>query len=198
MGSVMGRSWSFAAVLLLALTGCGREGTVYAVAPDEARRDLVGTNIPDMAFGMSAHAEPAVATADGVEWHVVRGEDGSGLPDGGPTHEIMVLSATLAPSGESTLVTIAIRPAAGVDKTVFDKNMSDNPAVADMFRAIASEAVDAGLAHRRFEFANISAQIATATISLLPQISQQMDDAAREFEKRDQDTMDEAYRRDRR
>jgi hypothetical protein len=120
------------------------------------------------------------------------------LPDGGPTHEVLVLTATLAPSGGSTLVTVDIRPAAGVDKTAFDKNMNDNPAVADLFKAIAREAVDAGLAHRQFAFANVSTQIAAATVSMLPQISQQMDDAAREFEKRDQDTMDGAYRRDKR
>jgi hypothetical protein len=197
MGTVMARTLGAAALLLLvALAGCGQQGTVYAVAPDDARRDLVGTRIPDMAFGMSAHAEPAVSTADGVEWHVIRGEDGAVIGDGG--HEIMVLTATLAPSGGSTLVTVAIRPAAGIDKAVFDKNMDDNPAVADMFRAIAQEAVDAGLAHREFEFANVSAHIAAATISMLPQISQQMDDAARAFEKRDQDTMDDAYRRDKR
>jgi len=197
MGAVMGRRCrGLAALLLLVLAGCGQQGTVYAVSPDDARRDLVGTHIPDMAFGMSAHAEPAVSTVDGVEWHIVRAEDGATIGDGG--HEIMVLSATLAPSGGSTLVTIAIRPAAGIDKAVFDKNMNDNPAVADMFRAIAQEAVDAGLAHREFEFANVSAHIAAATISMLPQISQQMDDAARAFEKHDQDTIDDAYRRDKR
>ena len=197
MGTMMRRCGNLAALLLLvALAGCGQQGTVYAVAPDDARRDLVGTRIPDMAFGMSAHAEPAVSTTDGVEWHIVRGEDAAAIGDGG--HEIMVLSATLAPSGGSTLVTIAIRPAAGIDRAVFDKNMNDNPAVADMFRAIAQEAVDAGLAHRDFEFANVSAHIAAATISMLPQISQQMDDAARAFEKHDQDTMDDAYRRDKR
>jgi len=196
MGTLIHRSRVLAVISLLVLAGCGRHGTVYAVATDAARQDLVGTIIPDLAFGNSAHAEPAVGTADGVEWHIVRGDDAAALPGGTPSREIMVLSATLANADEGTLVSVDVKPAAGVDSKAFEQNMSDNPAVADMFRAIAREAVDAGLSHRPFEFGNVSAQIAMATVSMLPQITQQMDEAARAYEQRDRDTIDDAYRRE--
>jgi hypothetical protein len=194
-----------AALLLLVLAGCGQQSTVYSVAPDAARHDLVGTRIPDMAFGMSAHVEPAVATADGVAWHVIVSADTPAIghdvmmtmPDGTPGREVMVLSAMLARSDKGTLVTIEIRPALGADRNAFDKTMNNQPAVAGMFRAIASEAVDAGLSHRPFEVKNISARIAIATLSMLPQIRQKMDEAARAFEQRDLDTIHNAYRTDR-
>ena len=52
-----------ALALLALLTGCG-QGRVYPLSADAARSALVGTTIPDIAFGKSAHSGPGEATAD--------------------------------------------------------------------------------------------------------------------------------------
>lgn len=183
------------AVLSLALCACGRQGTVYAVQPKAASDTLVGMRIPDLAFGDMAHAEPAEATPDGVAWRVVRGSQE--MPEEGDSdHTVLLLSATLAQVDGGTLVSVSLKPPPGGDKAAFDSTIGGHPAVADMFRAIASEAVDAGLTHRAFAFANIRTSILLATVSMLPEIRQKLDDTAKASEQRDRDTLDNAYRED--
>src|SRR3977135_1892290 len=58
---------------LLLLAGCGSYATPYAGTPAAAREALVGTTIPDLAFGGEAHAEPARATGEGVVWQIDKG-----------------------------------------------------------------------------------------------------------------------------
>ena len=72
-----------ALALLAALAGC-QQGRVYPLSPDAARSALVGSTIPDMAFGKQAHSSPGEATPDGVAWMVSPGpaEGGTAADDG--------------------------------------------------------------------------------------------------------------------
>ena len=158
----------------------------------------MGTKIPGLAFGYAVHTGAGVATGDGVAWYVQQGPDND--PDGphfAPTPDIMRLTATLKPAkGGGTEVSVAIQPVAGTDVARFERLLTQRPAIAGMFRSITSEQVDAALTNRAFNFANVRQNIAVAMISMLPEIRKSMDKAGDEFEHRDRETVENAYRAD--
>jgi hypothetical protein len=53
-----------AVVLAAALGGCGTPAKTYPIAPAAAWAELMGTTIPGMAFGETAHGMPASGTPD--------------------------------------------------------------------------------------------------------------------------------------
>jgi predicted small lipoprotein YifL len=181
-----------ALALLAALAGC-HQGKVYPLSPDAARSALVGTTIPDMAFGKSAHSDPGEATADAVAWRIVRGPAEEAGPPGEGDDEMMKLTATLAPvpGGVEVSVDIGARP--GADPQAVAKALSQKPAVERYFRTIAREQVDSVLTRRPFRFEAISGDMAVAMVSMLPEIRKQMDDAAAAYERRDTETIHHAY-----
>lgn len=171
------------------LAGCGSGWASYAVTSEAARHALVGTTIPDLAFGYEAHAEPARPIGNGVVWQIDRGAG-----DTSAREPLLLLVAKLAPVQGGTEVSVDVQPAAGTDRAAFDKTVTGQPAVHDLFVAIASEAVDAGLGHREFNLARIHFQMAVAALSMLPQIHDQMDRAAAAHEQQERNAVDEAYR----
>jgi len=174
---------------LFLLTGCGSSGTTYAVTPEAARHALDGTTIPDLAFGGEAHAEPASPIGDGMVWQIDRGPQ-----DTETSEPILLLVAKLAPVRGGTEVTVDVQPAAGTNQAAFDQTITRQPAVHDLFAAIASEAVDARLAHRAFDLGRIRTQMAVAALSMLPQIQDQVDRAAAAHEQQERNAVDDAYR----
>jgi hypothetical protein len=183
-----------AAVLaVLALTGCG-QGKVYPLSSDAARSALVGTTIPDIAFGKSAHSGPGEAVADGVAWTVLLGSDeDAALPGDGHDSGVMKLTAKLAPASGGVEVSVDIDPPAGADPKRLAEAESQRPAVFSYFRTVAREQVDAVLTRRAFNFAAVSGDMAVATVSMLPDIRKQMDDAEAAYERQDQETIHRAY-----
>ena len=171
------------------LSGCGSSWATYSVTPDQARHVLEGTTIPDLAFGGEAHAEPARATVDGVVWQIDRGAS-----DASASEPLLLLVAKLAPAQGSTAVSVDVQPAPGTDRAAFDKTVIGQPAVHDLFVAIASEAADAGLAHRAFDLGRIHAQMALAALTMLPQMQDEVDSAAAAHEQQERNAVDEAYR----
>ena len=182
-----------ALAVIMALTGC-RQGEVYSLSPDAAQSALAGTTIPDIAFGKSAHTEPGKVTAEGVAWTIALGSDEDGDPPGdGHGGEIMRLAAKLAPAPGGVDVSVDIEPLSGADPRLLDKAMSERPAVFRYFRSVAREQVDSVLTRRAFSFAAVSGDMAVATVSMLPEIRKQMDDAASAYERQDQETIHRAY-----
>ena len=182
-----------ALAVLAALTGCG-QGEVYSLSPDAARSALVGTTIPDIAFGKSAHSGPGQATADGVTWSVVLGSDEDGaLPGGGDGDEVMKLAAKLAPASGGVEISVDIDPPSGGDPKRLAEAVAQRPAMFGYFRTVAREQVDAVLTHRAFNFGAVSGDLALAVFSSLPDIRKQLDDAAAADERKDQETMHRAY-----
>ena len=182
--------------LALGLCSCGQE-KAYPDTVEAAQAALVGSTIPDIAFGMSAHSEPAIAIPGGVEWFISRDQSGSeGSASPGSPKRLLVLTARFEPvsGGSGIRVAVDVEPATSAQAPAFAKGMGQKPAVAAMFRSITSEQVDATLSHRDFNFANIRQSMALATVSMLPEISNQMDSAAEEFHRRDRENVDDAYR----
>jgi hypothetical protein len=105
----------------------------------------------------------------------------------------MKLAAKLAPASGGVAVSVDIDPPSGGDPKRLADAMSQRPAVFGYFRTVAREQVDAVLTHRAFSFAAVSGDMAVATVSMLPDIRKQLDDAAAAYERQDQETIHHAY-----
>ena len=195
-----GQRWTNAAVALLlagSLAGCGRPTKTYSRTPFAAQAALTGTTIPGIAFGQSAHCAPGVGSSGRVVWTIEEGSDDEARAGELDTHHIiMKLSATLTAVAEGTEVAVDIQPPDGVDPAKIDDLERQQPAIARLWRSIASEQVDAALNRRGFDMANVRLAMATAVLAQLPQIGQQMDNAARENDRQQGERMDSAYRND--
>ena len=190
-GASIGRRAVAALAVLAALTGCSQ---VYSQSPAAARSALVGGAIPGIAFGMSAHSGPGVATADGVAWSVLLGPEEDGAPpDADGDSEVMKLAAKLAPASGGVEVSVDIVPPPRADPKVWAKALSQQPAMFRYFRSVAREQVDAVLTHRAFSFAAVSGDLALAVASNLPNIRKQLDEANAASDRYDQETMHHAY-----
>ena len=186
---------SFAALALLTTLAACDDTKHYSASTDAARAMLVGTTIPDIAFGNSAHSGPGEATADGVQWAVEVGPaDGSG---GDSVHgigdKVMMLKAKLVAAGDGTDLTVDLTPPPHVDPAKFKALFDQHPGMDGMFRNIVQEHADSVLTNRPFSYANVSGSMALAVLSELPNIRQQLDEDRKVYEQHERDTMDHAY-----
>jgi microcompartment protein CcmL/EutN len=147
-----------------------------------------------MAFGERAHGMPGSGTPGRVVWAIEAGPD-EAAQTGEPVtpHVIMRLSATLTPVAYGTAVSVDIEPAGGDDPARIDALDRQFPAMARLWRAIAGEQVDAVLTQRPFDMLNIRSAMASAAMSQLSQIGKQMNEAAKEVQRREEETIDRAY-----
>lgn len=186
---------SLAALALLAMLAACDDTKHYPASTDAARAMLVGTTIPDIAFGKSAHSGRGEATADGVQWAVeigpAEGLGGDPAPDIGD--KVMLLKAKLAAAGDGTDLTVDLTPPPHVDPAKFKALFDQHPGMDGMFRNIVQEQADSVLTNRPFSYANISASMALAVLSELPNIRQQLDEDRKVYEQHERDTMDHAY-----
>ena len=186
---------SFAALALLTMLAACDDTKHYPASTDAARAMLVGTTIPDIAFGNSAHSGPGEATAEGVQWAVEVGPaDGSGAElEHGIGDKVMMLKARLVAAGDGTDVTVDLTPPPQVDPAKFRALFDQHPGMDGMFRNIVQEQADSVLTNRPFSYANISASMALAVLSELPNIRQQLDEDRKVYEQHERDTIDHAY-----
>jgi hypothetical protein len=186
---------SLAALALLTMLAACDDTKHYPTSTDAARAKLVGTTIPDIAFGSSAHSGPGEATADGVQWAVEIGPaDGlGGDPVQGIGDKVMMLKAMLVAAGDGTDLTVDLTPPPHVDPAKFKALFDQHPGMDGMFRNIVQEQADSVLTNRPFSYANVSASMALAVLSELPNIRQQLDEDRKIYEQHERDTMDHAY-----
>ena len=189
------RSRSLAALALLTMLAACSDTKHYPTSTDAARAMLVGTTIPDIAFGKSAHSGLGEATADGVQWAVEIGS-ADGLGDD-PVHgigdKVMMLKAKLAAAGDGTDLTVDLTPPPHVDPAKFKALFDQHPGMDGMFRNIVQEQADSVLTNRPFSYANVSGSMALAVLSELPNIRQQLDEDRKIYEQHERDTIDHAY-----
>ena len=181
-----------ALALLTMLAAC--DGTKhYPASTTAARAMLVGTTIPDIAFGKSAHSGPGEAIADGVQWAVEIGPaDGLG-GDPVPGDKVMMLKAKLVAAGDGTDLTVDLTPPPHADPAKFKALFDQHPGMDGMFRNIVQEQADSVLTNRPFSYANVSGSMALAVLSELPNIRQQLDEDRKIYEQHERDTIDHAY-----
>ena len=186
---------SLAALALLTMLAACDDTKHYPTSTDAARAKLVGTTIPHIAFGASAHSGPGEATAEGVQWAVEVGPgDGSG---GDSVHgiddKVMMLKAKLVAAGDGIDLTVDLTPPPQVDPEKFKALFDQHPGMDGMFRNIVQEQADSVLTNRPFSYANVSASKALAVLGELPNIRQQLDEDRKVYEQHERDTMDHAY-----
>jgi hypothetical protein len=184
-----------AALALLAMLAACDDTKHYATSINAARTMLVGTTIPDIAFGKSAHSGRGEATADGVQWAVQMGSaDGVGSdPAQGVGDTVMILKAKLVAADDGTDVTTDLTPPPHVDPAKFKTLFEQHPGMDGMFRTIVQEQSDSVLTNRPFSYANISGSMALAVLRELPNIRQQLDEDRKIYEQHERDTIDHAY-----
>ena len=178
-----------AALALLTMIAACSDAKHYPVSTDAARAKLIGTTIPDIAFGSSAHSGPGEATADGVQWAVEMGGD----PVNGIGDKVMMLKAKLVAAGDGTDLTVDLTPPPHVDPVKFKALFDQHPGMDGMFRNVVQEQADSVLTNRPFSYANVSGSMALAMLSELPNIRQQLDEDRKVYEQHERDTMDHAY-----
>lgn len=172
-----------ALVAALLLSACGK-GAYYPVPPTEARNALVASEIPVMLFGSRAGGTEAVIRhGDTVVWRVLDMDD----------NELLRLSAQVQPDGEGSRIVTDVLPPEGPNKARAEKGIAANPQVAELYRTIASEQVNAVLNHRDFNMASITPAMMGATLATMPQIQQQAMKAASEAQKQDRANIQRAY-----
>src|SRR6201995_1027308 len=182
-----------ALALLTMLAACG-DTSHYPISIDAARAKLVGTTIPDIVFGASAHSGPGEATAEGVQWAVEVGPgDGSVGNSDGLGDKVMMLRARLVTAGDGIDLTVDLTPPPHVDPEKLKALFDQHPGMDGMFRNIVQEQADSVLTNRPFSYANVSASMALAVLSELPNIRQQLDEDMKVYEQHERDTIDHAY-----
>ena len=186
---------SLAALAILTMLAACDDAKHYPTSTDAARTKLVGTTIPNIAFGGSAHSGPGEATADGVQWAVEVGPaDGSGGdPEHGLGDKVMILKAKLVAAGDGIDLTVDLTPPPHVDPAKFKDLFDQHPGMDGMFRSVVQEQADSVLTNRPFSYANISASMALAVLGELPNIRQQLDEDRKVYEQHERDTIDHAY-----
>ena len=187
--------WCVAAMAFLTMLAACDGAKHYPTSIDAARAKLLGTTIPDIAFGKSAHSRPGEATTGGVQWAVETGAaDGLGAyPAQGAGDTVMILKARLVASGDGTDLTVDLTPPPHVDPAKFKALFDQHPGMDRMFRNIVQEQADSVLTNRPFSYGNIRASMALAVLRELPNIRQQLDEDRKIYEQHERDTIDRAY-----
>ena len=73
------------------------------------------------------------------------------------------------------------------------QGLKENGAYRDLYRSALAEQVDANMSNREFALRNISVEAARVTIGALPHIRESMDNAEKEYQRKQQEVIDRVY-----
>jgi hypothetical protein len=170
------------------LGGCGLlpPGETYPLPAAKLRDKLMTIDAPLLVLGSTA-----------VNWRTVRNGDGSIAwlvlnPRG--TELIRFVARTEPVSEHETRVDIAVEPPAGRNHDPVAARLDDNSEVRDLYEVAMAEQIDSALENRKFDFSRIAAHTMRATVATLPEISEQMSEAAEASQRQDAANMARAYR----
>jgi hypothetical protein len=162
------------------------EGT-YPVDVAEARDRLLHIGPPSFLFGQSDPDVEAERVSDSeIAWIVrMRGT------------ELMRYVAQLSPAGErSTHVTLTLRGATQGRFGNVEQRLSQNGTIRDLHLAAMQERVASRLERRQFELRRLYPAMARATAANMTLISDQMERAGEQAQRRDRQNIEKAYRRE--
>lgn len=174
------------AALLLAGCGGADQGRTYPVEPREARAALLLVEPPLELFGSQVANARATRDGDGTVHWLLLDDLGSGL---------LTLSATTREAGEGkTRIAVLVEPPPGGRHDAMAKRLADKPAIAGYFRAAMEEQIAATLEHREFDMAAVQGQMMMAALALAPEMTANVEEAARRGEAQDRANIERAYR----
>lgn len=183
------------AALLLAtvlLSGCGMfgKGEVYPLAGREVRDTLASTEPPMGVLGSQA-----------VNWRVRRKGDGTVswlILDERGIELVRFWAKSTDEGPASTRVEVGLDPPQGKHHDRVAKGMESHAAIVGFYESAMTEQIDAALEKRPFEFTRIAGAMGGAMVSSMAEVSNGLDEAVAESNRRDKDNMDRAYREQRR
>jgi hypothetical protein len=170
--------------LAVMLGGCQDKDPFYAVPPDQVSRALDQTTLPIMVFG-----EWALNTK---HWRVNAATTMWALESDSHV-ELLRLSATTIAEGKGTRIHYDVLPPDSSVRDQVAQGLKENGAYRDLYRSALAEQIDAKLTNREFAIQNIAVDAARVTLGALPNIRQSMDNAEKEYQRRQQDVIDRVY-----
>ena len=170
--------------LAVMLGGCQGKDPFYAVSPDQVSKALDQTNLPMMVFGERAlNARHWRVNAATTMWAL---ESDSHV-------ELLRLSATTMADGKGTRIHYDVLPPESSVRDQVAQGLKENGAYRDLYRSALAEQVDAKLTNREFAIQKIAVDAARVTLGALPHIRESMDNAEKEYQRRQQEVVDRAY-----
>ena len=170
--------------LAVMLGGCQGKDPFYPASPDQVSKVLDQTELPMMVFGArAANAKHWRANAATTMWAL---ESDSHV-------ELLRLSATTIAEGKGTRIHYDVLPPESSVRDQVAQGLKENGAYRDLYRSALTEQIDAKLTNREFALQNISVDAARVTLGALPHIRESMDNAEKEYQRRQQEVIDRVY-----
>jgi non-homologous end joining protein Ku len=107
--------------------------------------------------------------------------------------ELLRLSATTIAEGKGTRIHYDVLPPESSVRDQVAKGLKENGAYRDLYRSALAEQIDAKLTNREFAIQNIAVAAARVTLGALPNIRESMDNAEKEYQRRQQQDIDRVY-----
>ena len=173
-----------AALAILCLGACGKEGVVYPRTVEDVHTVLTDIDELPPVFG-SNEPDHRVDSSDpnAVSWILTK--DGS---------EIMRFVATLQPEDQTkTRVILAISAPTEGPYGNMDQRLKEHKEITNLYLTAMNEQIGSRLEGRPFDITKTYGALASATAANIGTISRQMDAAAEAGRKRDEDNIRKAY-----
>ena len=173
-----------AALTLLCLSACGKDGVVYPRSVEDVHTVLADTDELPPVFG-SNEPDHSVDSSDpkAVVW--ILSKNGS---------EVMRFVATLQPEepNKTRVIVTVTAPTEGPYGNM-DQRLKDNKAIRNLYLTAMNEQVASRLENRPFDMSKTYGALAAATAANIGNISRQMDAAGDAARKRDEANIRKAY-----
>ena len=170
--------------LAVMLGGCQGKDPFYPASPDQVAKILDQTGLPMMVFGARA--------ANAKHWRVNAATTMWALESDSHV-ELLRLSATTIVEGKGTRIHYDVLPPESSVRDQVAQGLKENGAYRDLYRSALAEQIDAKLTNREFAIQNISVDAARVTLGALPHIRESMDNAEKEYQRRQQEVIDRVY-----
>jgi hypothetical protein len=173
-----------AALALLCLSACGKDGVVYPRAIEDVHTVLANTDELPPVFG-SDEPDHSVDSSDpnAVAW--ILSKDGS---------EVMRFVAKLEPEEPNkTRVIVTVTAPTESPYGNMDQRLKDHREITNLYVTAMNEQVASRLENRPFDLSKTYGALAAATAANIGTISRQMDGAADAAHKRDDANIRKAY-----
>jgi hypothetical protein len=113
--------------------------------------------------------------------------------EGAGNVEQLRLSATTIADAKGTRIHIDVLPPAGPLHDEVVQSLKHNRVFRDLYRSALAEQIDARLTNREFSANRVSVAATGVRPSVLAQVRKAMDNEAKEYDRREQETIDRAY-----
>ncbi|MGB7407224.1 MAG: hypothetical protein WA908_01855 [Pontixanthobacter sp.] len=179
------RTFALLLASCLMLTACGEGGAVYDIPAKEMRHKLKYTKPPMIIFGSNGVSLNGYQTGDGnIIW---RGSQGG--------RSLFRYIATLTPVGDTqTSISLDLIGPTDDANDPINAQFAEHPGIRKLYLKAMEEAIDSKLTGRQFQMSAIQNELAAAAIAEMPNIQNQVNQAAERSAKFDREMRQGAQR----